>query len=635
MNDPLIGTQLGNYRVERVIGRGGMATVYHGWDVSLERPVAIKVVDARHRDNPAYTQRFVQEARTVATWRHDNILQVFYAGQEDELPYFVMEYVDGPDLGDVMRRYADDGELMPQEDVLRLGRSIAAALDYAHERQIIHRDVKPANVMVAKDGRVVLADFGLALNTQQGSIGEIFGTPHYIAPEQAHNSATAVPQSDLYALGVILYEMLTGVVPFDDPSPTSLALQHITQPPSPPRELNPRLNKKTEAVLIKALSKQPDDRFQSGKELMAALAKTLERGTTAVPDSDLPPLPTGVAAPALSRVSVAQRVSFFLPPPPSRPSASAPMGGGFPTPPAPKPVQPPLPTPPAPKPVQPLPPMPPTPRPVQPLPPPAVAGKELDKEPGKKPLWGLIAVAAVVLLILFFGGRSLFGGGESESTPSPTLTNEALAAAPTTVPDTAEPVQPTQETEPAEMVETAVVPETAEPTATVEPAVTETPPIASTETPIPPTESASASPTPDAVPTVLYPDGHRLELHYNPSSFYVFNASSERVRISNMIFEALNSDGQPVGYSFDGYRWSEFYSFAASNGCVRLEAQKMSDYLRPPKCREYNSTVTPPEGDPQHFWVERSDVVQYRVLWGGQEIARCPIPGDFCEVYTP
>ena len=317
MTDPLIGQQLNNYRVERVIGRGGMAAVYYGWDISLERPVAIKVVDERFRENPAYVQRFIQEARTVAASRHDNILQVFYAGQEKNLPYFVMEFIDGPDLGQVMRQYADDGELMPQVDVVRLGKAIAAALDYAHGRNVIHRDVKPSNVMIAKNGRIVLADFGLALNVQQGSIGEIFGTPHYIAPEQARNSATAVPQSDLYALGVILYEMLTGVVPFDDPSPTSLALQHITQPPPNPRELNPRLNEATEAVLLKALSKLPEDRYETGSQLMAALTKALDEPVTAVFDasSDLPPLPTGVVAPAVSQRSVAERVSFFLPPP--------------------------------------------------------------------------------------------------------------------------------------------------------------------------------------------------------------------------------------------------------------------------------------------------------------------------------
>ena len=292
-----------------------MATVYHGWDENLHRPVALKVIDARYRDNPAYAERFLHEARAVATWRHDNILQVFYAGQSDDLYYFAMEYVDGPDLSRLMKQYADAGELLPHGDVLKIGRAVASALDYAHSQGIIHRDVKPSNVMVAKDGRVALADFGLALNAQQGSFGSTFGTPHYIAPEQARSSALAVPQSDLYALGVILYEMLTGSVPFDDPSPTALAVQHLTQPPPPPRQINPDLNTATEAVLLKALSKQPEDRYQTGAALMEALATALNAPKADDESVSLPPLP-GVVLPVLSQTTVAERVSLYMPPPP-------------------------------------------------------------------------------------------------------------------------------------------------------------------------------------------------------------------------------------------------------------------------------------------------------------------------------
>jgi serine/threonine protein kinase len=275
----------------------------------------LKVIDARYRDNPAYAERFLQEARSVATWRHNNILQVFYAGQSDDLYYFAMEYVDGADLSQVMKQYADAGELMPHGDVLKIGRAVASALDYAHSQGIIHRDVKPSNVMVAKDGRIALADFGLALNAQQGSFGGTFGTPHYIAPEQARSSAMAVPQSDLYALGVILYEMLTGSVPFDDPSPTALAVQHLTQPPPLPRQVNPNLTGATEAVLLKALGKQPEARYQTGAALMEDLVTSLN-----VPEADdeavlLPPLPD-VVSPVLSQTSVAERVSLYMPPPP-------------------------------------------------------------------------------------------------------------------------------------------------------------------------------------------------------------------------------------------------------------------------------------------------------------------------------
>ncbi len=316
--DPLIGQQLGNFRIDRLIGRGGMASVYYGWDVKLERPVAVKVIDARYRDNPDYATRFVREARAVATWRHDNVVQIYYADEQDELYYFAMEFIDGLDLGQLLSDYAAQEELMPHQDVLGLGRAIASALDYAHEQGIIHRDVKPANVIVDKEGRVVLTDFGLALDVQIGTLGEVFGSPNYIAPEQARSSADVVPQSDLYSLGVILYEMLTGQVPFDDPSSTSVALQHMTQPPPLPRELNPQLSPPVESVLLKALAKEPEERYQTGAELLDALERALSRPKPA-PQAEQPAdAPT---SPQLSQVSINEKVSSHLAaeaePPPS------------------------------------------------------------------------------------------------------------------------------------------------------------------------------------------------------------------------------------------------------------------------------------------------------------------------------
>jgi serine/threonine protein kinase len=314
-NDPLIGQQLGNFRIERLLGRGGMAQVYYGWDVKLHRPVAIKVIDVRYRDSPAYAARFVREARAAAAWRHENIVQIYYADEQDGLYYFVMEYIEGLDLGKLAAQYAVEGELAPHDDVLRLGRAIASALDYAHQKGVIHRDVKPSNVIIADDGRVVLTDFGLAMDMHQGSLGEAFGSPYYIAPEQAHSSADAVPQSDLYSLGVILYELLTGVVPFDDPSSTAVAVQHIMQPPPPPREINPNLNLETEAVLLKALSKSPAERHQAGEELLDELEAALQAGSADAALMELPPLPPGVKPPvarSISMLSVDDRVTSHL-----------------------------------------------------------------------------------------------------------------------------------------------------------------------------------------------------------------------------------------------------------------------------------------------------------------------------------
>lgn len=299
LEDPLIGTQLANFRIERALGRGGMAQVYYGYDIKLERPVAIKVIDARHRDNPVYARRFVREAQTIARWQHPHIIQIHYADDEDGLYYFVMEYIDGLDLGQLIAQYSDKGEWAPPAEVLRIGQAAASALDYAHRQGVIHRDVKPSNILIAKNGRITLADFGLALDVEQGTQGEVFGSAHYISPEQALNSAEAVPQSDLYSLGVILYELLTGQAPFNDLSSTSVAIQHITQPPPRPREINPELNEATEAVLLKALSKKAIDRYQTGLALIDALTRALQvslAGSTAQVAAS--PVPTATTAQA-------------------------------------------------------------------------------------------------------------------------------------------------------------------------------------------------------------------------------------------------------------------------------------------------------------------------------------------------
>jgi tRNA A-37 threonylcarbamoyl transferase component Bud32 len=279
MDDPLIGRQLANYRLERLIKRGGMAQVYYGWDLSLERPVAVKMLDDRYQDDPVYAERLVAEARAVAAWRHPHIAQTYYAGSDGALTYFVMEYVDGLDLAEILAGYAADGKRPAAADALHVARAVAAALDYAHERHVIHRDVKPANIMVAADGHLFLMDFGLALDASEKGPEPAFGTARYIAPEQARGAA-AGPQTDLYSLGVVLYEMLAGAPPFDDPSPTSLMVQHVSQMPPSPRTFNPDLNEATEAVLLRALRKEPAERYGSGRDLVAALEAALAPSET-------------------------------------------------------------------------------------------------------------------------------------------------------------------------------------------------------------------------------------------------------------------------------------------------------------------------------------------------------------------
>src|SRR5687768_3168543 len=172
---------------------------------------------------------------------------------------------------------------MSPRDVVRVMRDVAGALDHAHAGGVIHRDVKPSNVMITADGHAVLTDFGLALSVPEGSIGNTFGSAHYIAPEQAISSANAVPQSDFYSLGIVLYQMLVGKVPFDDPSAMSVALKHLSDPPPPPRLYNPTIAPEVEAVILKMLEKEPSKRFENGDAFMRALEAAVN---TSNPSSD-------------------------------------------------------------------------------------------------------------------------------------------------------------------------------------------------------------------------------------------------------------------------------------------------------------------------------------------------------------
>ncbi len=304
-----------------------MARVYYARDERLQRPVALKVIDERYRGNPAYAERFIREASFVASWRHANILQVYFAGEEDGLYYYVMEYIPGRDLGKILGELKAQRKLLATAEVLRIAGAITDALDYAHQRGVIHRDIKPSNVIIADDGRIVLADFGLAMSVSEGTVGGAFGSPHYISPEQARNSSLAVPQSDLYSLGVMLFEMLTGVLPFDDPSPTALVYQHLNQPPPSPRSINPALGPAVEQVLYKALAKNPHERYPTGQDLMVALTRALDEGISATQaEPVLPqktsPVDTGIdPAPATAGYHLDQ-VQPFVPISPNAPAGA-------------------------------------------------------------------------------------------------------------------------------------------------------------------------------------------------------------------------------------------------------------------------------------------------------------------------
>lgn len=597
-NDPLIGRQLANFRVECVIGRGGMAQVYYGWDVRLKRPVAIKVLDARFRGNPSYAQRFVREAQAVATWRHENILQVYYADEEEGLYYFVMEYIDGLDLGTLMSQYLAKGELLPHADLLRIGRAVASALDYAHQKGVVHRDVKPSNVMVARDGRVVLSDFGLALDVEQGSMGEVFGTAHYIAPEQARRSSDAIPQSDLYSLGVILYEILTGTVPFDDPSPTSVAIQHITLRPPSPREINPDLSVEVEAVVLKALSKSPQERYQAGSDLIAALESALQVSRpAAVQRPSLPPPPAGMRFPAdrrLSQMSVAEVIA-------SRSSPDIPMTFGTRAPrTAASPAQAALPQP----------------------------GSSTLPQRRVTVLVGLGGCAFALIVTAVVGGLLLPSQLSNifpilaQHTETARATTPAALQTPTAI------APPTQIVQPSATSATSA----SEATATGILALTATSPVAA-ETP------TLELPTAVPAPTVKYPNGKRFVLYYDDNSLYLLNLSDSVVSIYSVAFERLDAASTPLN-RFDGWRWAQFYPNSKPEWCMRIEILGSASYLRPPECSKgYLSTRTPTRDDPVVFWTAKEGSPQFRVLWKEgdkeEEVARCEIAVGTCEVFFP
>src|SRR5215813_6244321 len=207
LNDSLLGRQVDEYRIDKALGQGGMARVYRALDVKLERYVALKVIAPDFRADEEYTARFTREAQSIARLTHPNIVHIYRFGQADGIYYMAMQYVEGADVGWLIEDYRASGELMPVADVVRIVQDIGSALDYAHSKNVIHRDVKPSNIMVDNQGRAILTDFGLALLSDQGTRGQIFGSPYYISPEQAISSGNVVPQSDLYALGVTLFEM--------------------------------------------------------------------------------------------------------------------------------------------------------------------------------------------------------------------------------------------------------------------------------------------------------------------------------------------------------------------------------------------------------------------------------------------
>ncbi|HEX5505584.1 MAG TPA: PASTA domain-containing protein [Thermomicrobiales bacterium] len=257
------------YRVGPKIGDGGMAVVYRGFDTLLGRNVAIKVLREQYAADPQFLARFQREAQAVAALTHPNIVGIFDVGVEAGLHYFVMEYVDGPNLKEVIRARG----ALPVDEAVSIMLQVLNGLGYAHARALVHRDVKPQNILLTPDGTAKVADFGIAKGLADATLTEAgvgMGTVHYISPEQARGEP-ASPASDLYAAGVVLYEMLTGDLPFTADSAVGVAVQHVHDPPPAPDLVNPAVPPPLAALTVHALDKDPAARFTSAREMANAL----------------------------------------------------------------------------------------------------------------------------------------------------------------------------------------------------------------------------------------------------------------------------------------------------------------------------------------------------------------------------
>ena len=296
--------RLGSYELIRQLGEGGMAQVYLARDVRLAREVAVKVLDQRLGARPGFRERFLREARVAASLDHQNIVPLYDFGESDQqLLYLVMPYVSGGSLQDRLKEAP-----FPVGEVATYGSQIADALEYAHQRGVVHRDVKPANMLLHADGRLLLSDFGLAkiLNTARPAAPRNHpdaGTPEYMAPEQINGRSDE--RSDIYALGVVLYLLLTGRLPFTGSTSAKVMERHLYRLPAEPRRLNPSITPTMQGVVLRALAKHPEDRFQRASELGGALLGALVAG-----DAEPLPFTFGGSNPDGSAPSVTPYGSF-------------------------------------------------------------------------------------------------------------------------------------------------------------------------------------------------------------------------------------------------------------------------------------------------------------------------------------
>ena len=269
----MIGKRIGKYIIQEKLGQGGMGIVYKAIHPALERDVAIKLIHIARADNRAMLERFRREAKVVATLRHPGIVQLYDFDVKDDMLYMVMEYIPGESLARRLTNLKHQGRQMPLDETLRIFRLITKAVAYAHQRNIIHCDLKPDNVLLSPEGQPILTDFGLSkfINAERLTVsGDMFGTPLYMAPEQAVGARLGT-YTDVYALGIMLYELSAGALPFTGGAAMTIAFKHVSQIPDPPSALRADISPALEEIIQKAMAKTAPERYPSARELLAAI----------------------------------------------------------------------------------------------------------------------------------------------------------------------------------------------------------------------------------------------------------------------------------------------------------------------------------------------------------------------------
>src|SRR5438876_7773662 len=284
VSDTLINTLFdGRYRILRKLGTGGMANVYLAEDEVLGRRVAIKILNDRHAGDDQFVERFRREAKNAASLSHPNIVSIYDRGEAEGTYYIAMEYLDGRSLKELIVARGP----APIHLAVDYARQILAAIRFAHRHGIVHRDIKPHNVLVDAEGRLKVTDFGIARAgaSQMTEAGSIIGTAQYLSPEQARGAAVD-QRSDLYSIGVVLYEMLTGEVPFNGETPVEIAMRHLSDTPQPPSTKRPEIPPDLDMIVLRALAKNPDDRFQTAEEMDAELERVAGGGAVTTETAD-------------------------------------------------------------------------------------------------------------------------------------------------------------------------------------------------------------------------------------------------------------------------------------------------------------------------------------------------------------